>query len=39
VHALRARELGAQIIGVCCGSTPDHIRAMAEALQKEDRPR
>ena len=35
VHALRAKELGAQIIGACCGSTPEHIRAMAEALQME----
>ena len=32
-HALRVRELGAKIIGGCCGSTPDHIRAMAEALR------
>lgn len=31
-HALRAHQLGAQIIGACCGSSPDHIRAMAEAL-------
>lgn len=31
-HALRARELGAGIIGGCCGSSPDHIRAMAAAL-------
>lgn len=31
-HALRVRELGARLIGGCCGTTPDHIRAMAEAL-------
>lgn len=31
-YALRARALGAQLIGACCGSTPAHIRAMAEAL-------
>lgn len=31
-HAVRVRELGARIIGACCGSTPEHIRAMAEAL-------
>ena len=34
-----ARELckaGAQVIGGCCGTTADHIAAMAEAL--EDRP-
>lgn len=33
-HAVRVRDLGAQIIGACCGSTPDHIRAMALALGK-----
>ena len=32
-HARRARELGATIIGGCCGTTPAHIRAMAEALR------
>ncbi|MBS1253199.1 MAG: Bifunctional homocysteine S-methyltransferase/5,10-methylenetetrahydrofolate reductase [Anaerolineales bacterium] len=31
-HAVRARKLGARIFGACCGSTPAHIRAMAEAL-------
>jgi 5-methyltetrahydrofolate--homocysteine methyltransferase len=31
-YALRVRELGARIIGACCGSTPEHLRAMAEAL-------
>ena len=31
-YALRVRDLGARIIGACCGSTPDHVRAMAEAL-------
>ena len=31
-YALRARGLGAKIIGACCGSTPEHVRAMAEAL-------
>lgn len=36
-HALRAVELGAQIIGACCGSSPDHIRAMAAALRQEAR--
>jgi 5-methyltetrahydrofolate--homocysteine methyltransferase len=34
-YALQAREDGAQIIGACCGSTPAHVRAMAEALQLE----
>jgi 5-methyltetrahydrofolate--homocysteine methyltransferase len=32
-HAQRVRDLGAKIIGACCGSSPEHIRAMAEALQ------
>ena len=31
-YAVRARDLGAQIIGACCGSTPDHIRAIKQAL-------
>lgn len=31
-YAHEARRAGAQIIGACCGSTPDHIRAMADAL-------
>jgi methionine synthase I (cobalamin-dependent) len=25
-------ELDVDIIGACCGSSPDHIRAMREAL-------
>ena len=28
----QVRELGAQLIGGCCGSTPDHIRAMRAVL-------
>ncbi len=31
-YAVRVRDQGAQIIGACCGSTPDHIRAIAQAL-------
>jgi 5-methyltetrahydrofolate--homocysteine methyltransferase len=34
-HARRARTLGAMIIGGCCGTTPAHIRAMAEALRAD----
>ena len=30
--ALHLREAGAQIIGGCCGTTPDHVSAMAAAL-------
>ncbi|HEY85016.1 MAG TPA: betaine--homocysteine S-methyltransferase [Chloroflexi bacterium] len=31
-YAVRARDLGAKLIGSCCGSTPGHIKSMAEAL-------
>ena len=31
-YALRVRARGARIIGACCGSTPDHVRAIARAL-------
>jgi methionine synthase I (cobalamin-dependent) len=31
--AERFRELGATIIGGCCGTTPDHIRAIAARLR------
>jgi 5-methyltetrahydrofolate--homocysteine methyltransferase len=31
-YAVRVRDLGANIIGACCGSTPDHIKAIANAL-------
>ncbi len=31
-HALQVRRLGAKIIGGCCGTTPEHLRAMADAL-------
>jgi 5-methyltetrahydrofolate--homocysteine methyltransferase len=27
-------EAGARIIGGCCGSTPDHIRAFREAMDQ-----
>jgi betaine-homocysteine S-methyltransferase len=30
--ALRAREIGVDYIGICCGGGPHHVRAMAEAL-------
>jgi len=35
-YALRVRALGAGIIGACCGSTPEHIRAIAGALAAGD---
>jgi 5-methyltetrahydrofolate--homocysteine methyltransferase len=31
-YALKMRALGVNVLGACCGSTPDHIRAMREAL-------
>ncbi len=31
-YARKVYDLGARIIGACCGSTPAHIRAIAEAL-------
>jgi 5-methyltetrahydrofolate--homocysteine methyltransferase len=31
-YAGSAANAGARIVGACCGSTPDHIRAMADAL-------
>jgi methionine synthase I (cobalamin-dependent) len=31
-YACLARDAGAKIIGGCCGTTPVHLRAMAEAL-------
>jgi 5-methyltetrahydrofolate--homocysteine methyltransferase len=31
-YALAVRAAGAHIVGACCGSTPDHVRAMAKAL-------
>lgn len=30
--ALRARDLGAVLIGGCCGTEPEHVRAMRDAL-------
>lgn len=36
-YAVLARDCGATIIGGCCGTTPEHLRAMKEAL--ESRPR
>ncbi len=31
-YALNVHKIGVNLIGGCCGSTPEHIRAMAEAL-------
>ena len=33
-YAVAARDMGVNYIGACCGASPAHIRAMAEALGK-----
>ena len=35
--AIRLWEQGAGLIGGCCGTTPEHIRAIADALQGRER--
>jgi 5-methyltetrahydrofolate--homocysteine methyltransferase len=32
-YAVLARDAGARIIGGCCGTTPEHLRLMREALE------
>ena len=32
-YAVMARDSGAKIIGGCCGTMPDHLRAMRTALE------
>jgi methionine synthase / methylenetetrahydrofolate reductase(NADPH) len=34
LFAGEAADLGARIVGGCCGTTPEHIRAIAEAVKK-----
>jgi methionine synthase / methylenetetrahydrofolate reductase(NADPH) len=34
LFAQEAADLGARILGGCCGTTPQHIQAMAEAVKK-----
>ena len=31
-HAIRLHDAGIDLIGACCGSTPQHVRAMHDAL-------
>ena len=33
-YAVLARDAGARIVGGCCGTTPDHLRAMRAALEE-----
>jgi betaine-homocysteine S-methyltransferase len=35
VFAAAARDLGVNYVGICCGGSPHHVRAMAEALDRE----
>jgi homocysteine S-methyltransferase len=37
-YARQMVELGVTIVGGCCGTTPEHIRAMAEALRTVEPP-
>ena len=36
-YACMARDAGARIIGGCCGTTPSHLEAMREALERRPR--
>ena len=33
-YAVFARDLGVKIIGGCCGTSPEHVRAMAQVLNQ-----
>ncbi len=33
-YALKFADLGVKILGTCCGSTPEHIQAVAETLKQ-----
>jgi methionine synthase / methylenetetrahydrofolate reductase(NADPH) len=37
-YALVFRQLGARVIGGCCGTTPQHIAAMRAALDRQQEP-
>jgi 5-methyltetrahydrofolate--homocysteine methyltransferase len=34
-YAIKVYNAGARIIGACCGSTPEHIKAIAQALASQ----
>jgi len=38
-YATTFRSLGATIVGGCCGTTPEHVAAMRQALDQEPNPR
>ena len=33
--AIKARDMGINYIGICCGAGPHHVRSMAEALSRK----
>ncbi len=37
-HARRVQALGARLVGGCCGTTPEHLRAMGVALRGDPHP-
>lgn len=37
-HAVAFAEAGAALIGGCCGTSPEHVRAMGEALSRPQAP-
>jgi methionine synthase I (cobalamin-dependent) len=37
-HALALRDAGVQFLGGCCGTTPDHIRALRQSVATPRRP-
>ena len=37
-HTIRVRALGAQLIGGCCGTTPEHLKAMGSSLRENGAP-
>ena len=36
VGIYRCYQAGARLLGGCCGTTPEHIRAAAELLKKHE---
>jgi 5-methyltetrahydrofolate--homocysteine methyltransferase len=37
-YAVSFVKLGAQVVGGCCGSTPEHVRAIAQEVRKLAKP-
>jgi homocysteine S-methyltransferase len=34
-YSLKYVELGARVVGGCCGNTPEHVAAIAKAVKKQ----